>query len=180
LLKFAAGPDVAAERRKRLLRQSYFWSVIGLCQSAGSRMERRSRLPIHVRLLLTIVYADLADAQALVSVMRGGDEWMKVQRNKKPPILFTAREDVVQLRRELDLAQGPFWAMVEVIQTVGSRYENCDLAIPPVVATLLTFVFGPDLVARALFDDLRERGRHDAEEDQLRRMPPTPDTWVSP
>lgn len=69
-LRFKAGADVQAHRRKLGLNQSEFWSRINVTQSGGSRYESGRNIPRPVQLLLHLTYGTERQAGDLLSWLR--------------------------------------------------------------------------------------------------------------
>lgn len=66
--------DEALVHRKRLaLNQSEFWKRVAVTQSGGSRYESGRNLSRPVQLLLHLVYAPEAQAQAMLNHLRDSD-----------------------------------------------------------------------------------------------------------
>ncbi len=84
------GKQALALRERAKLRQTEFWNLIGLSQTAGSRYESgKRRIPRNIELLLQLIYGKCEDAVALFVRLR-------------------AREDDVQLRQVfLELCRVP-------------------------------------------------------------------------
>lgn len=69
-LRFKAGSDVQAHRRKLGLNQSEFWSRINVTQSGGSRYESGRNIPKPVQLLLHLTYGTEKQANDLLTWLR--------------------------------------------------------------------------------------------------------------
>ena len=59
-----------------------------------------------------------------------------------PSFSFSSTAEIYQYRVQMGLRQDQFWARVGVTQSVGSRYESGDHAIPLPVQILLTIAYG--------------------------------------
>ena len=70
-LHFASAQEVRAFRVSRRIRQTVFWSRIGVTQSTASRHENGQALPLKLRWLLNIAWRPEAQARALVNWLRG-------------------------------------------------------------------------------------------------------------
>lgn len=65
-------------------------------------------------------------------------------------------EEVLALRKKLNLNQGEFWSPLGVTQSGGSRYES-GRKMPKPVRLLLTIAYGTEKQSAAMVEGLRER-----------------------
>ena len=65
-------------------------------------------------------------------------------------------DDVVALRKKLNLNQSEFWSPLGVTQSGGSRYEP-GRKIPHPVQKLLAIAYGTEKQAEAMVESLRKR-----------------------
>ena len=65
-------------------------------------------------------------------------------------------DDVVALRKKLNLNQSEFWSPLGATQSGGSRYES-GRKIPRPIQKLLAIAYGTEKQAEAMVESLRKR-----------------------